>query len=533
MKRENIALVARARRDPDACLELGRHYLAGADGFPRHEQLGLEYLSHVEVRDTSAAAKIICAYLPLERIIALGHEALLLRAAQDGCAEASFKLGLWLALGSASPKAGIQRLVAAASQGHSAAQAAAEELRAAESSERDDIRLVSLRKNPSVRLDAIAAAAAEWAAKRGDLHRLARCVRVALDGPPESLNSVAQHVKTALRNATENNIALAPLCAAQIEPCLTALASDSDMEAAYLLGRAYCGIDSPQLAALQVVAGTNLRKGVALLLRAADSGIQEAWSHLHWVHADHRCSVANPQLAKFFLEKAAESGDVHAQRRLGALVLRSACSLKESEQAMQLLHTAASQGDRLASRLMQTLVLPVCGKQFEADKAIKAVQSADPWLAARLKLSRDFGLTKLEALCVDPVAGKRSWGLVVGQNPYIELPKLSAPRAVPAITTAALANLHCCAVLFEAARREGDMREGDYRRRSARQRALFYRHGIDEQLFFARASSTTLESLRIGTKWALKAKTDLTLALAAGATGQGSGRYMHQHALGA
>ena len=43
----------------------------------------------------------------------------------------------------------------------------------------------------------------------------------------------------------------------------------------------------------------------------------------------------------------------------------------------------------------------------------------DPRLAVRIELARQFGLTKLEALCVDPVDGARPWGLVVGRNPFV------------------------------------------------------------------------------------------------------------------
>jgi hypothetical protein len=97
------------------------------------------------------------------------------------------------------------------------------------------------------------------------------------------------------------------------------------------------------------------------------------------------------------------------------------------------------------------------------------IHRTDPWLAMRLRLSRRFGLTKLEALTVDPLQGVRTWGLVVGQNLYVV---------------------------------------------SWRQRRAFERHRVDEALFFAHVSSHMLESLRQRPKWAFRAKQPLQAALA-------------------
>ena len=95
---------------------------------------------------------------------------------------------------------------------------------------------------------------------------------------------------------------------------------------------------------------------------------------------------------------------------------------------------AANQGDAHAQRLLGSLVLPLAGDESAARAAIEEVRQGDPWLAVRLTLARDFGLTKLEALSVDPVEGRRPWGLLVGRNPFITQARLSAPRAVTALT---------------------------------------------------------------------------------------------------
>jgi TPR repeat protein len=233
------------------------------------------------------------------------------------------------------------------------------------------------------------------------------------------------------------------------------------------------------------------------------------------LHADHRLSVANPQLARFFLEKAALRGQAQAQRKLGALMLREAANLGDAEQAIHWLHQAAGQGDDHALALLRSLVLPVAGSDAEAQFAVEQLRRHEPWLAARLGLARAFGLTKLEALCVDPVDGLRDWGLVVGRNPFIAQVRLSAPRAVPAVSDQALAQARQAAALFGRSAGEGLAAEGDLRARSSRQRRLFDRLGLDEAMFFADASAMTLESLRLGAKWAYRAREPLGLALAA------------------
>ena len=126
-----------------------------------------------------------------------------------------------------------------------------------------------------------------------------------------------------------------------------------------------------------------------------------------------------------------------------------------------------------------------------------------------------FGLTKLEALTVDPAQGERAWGLVVGRNPFICQTRLSAPRAVPALSPAILVDLRRAAAFFEQARGKAGGIEGDLRRRSLVQRRAFERHHLVETMFFAKVSSTVLDALRHGPKWAFRSRQPLQSALSA------------------
>lgn len=515
MRRHNVLLLAQARHDPAAKCEAGRRYLVGAEGLPRHVSTGLEYLTHHSLKADATAAVIIGESLTLPEIVLHQQESTMLRAAQAGSAPAQFKLAFWTCLRHGQPKAAARWLDTAAAAGHAAAQVARQSL----GRPTNDGGVLAMARSANARGDIevveVATLAAQRLSEENDLFRLALCLRVALDVAPAVTADLANLVTRAVKLAELSGTVPPGLEARHIEASLELRVADDDRDAEFLMGRALCGIACGSIEPTSLVTASNLRKGAAYLLRAADAGCDAAWMHLYQVHSDHRCSVANPQMARFFLEKAAALGQAQAQRRLGALILRSANCLKDSESGIRWLHQAAAQGDTLAMRLLRSLVLPLRGDDEQAEQAIESVRRTDPWLAVRLRLSRDFGLTKLEALCANPADGQRPWGFVVGKNDFIAQSRLSAPRAVPAVTPAALAGLHRAALFFEQAQRDGSLFEGDWRRRSLHQRRAFARLHLDEDLFFARVNSTTLDTLRQGTKWAVRAKQSLQQALAA------------------
>lgn len=327
---------------------------------------------------------------------------------------------------------------------------------------------------------------------------------------------MADLVIALVRLAEESGQALkGGLSPASVQGCLESRCGHGDYRAAYTLGRALCGIHCGSVAFTSLVVATNFRKGAALLLRAADDGCDDAWLHLYRLHADILTSVTNTHMARFFLEKAANAGKTEAMRKLGASVLREAYSLREWEQGIHWLFRASRESDELAQQLLRSLVIPLEGSDTDAKMAIDEVARIAPWLAVRLQLSRDFGLTKLEALTVSPADGAREWGLVIGQNPFITQPRLSAPRAVPALSDGALTRLRAAADFFAQVRRDGSTVEGDLRHRSRTQRIAFQRHHLDEGMFFAEATSSKLDILRHGPKWAVRVKKLLATALAA------------------
>jgi TPR repeat protein len=479
MRRQDIQLLASARQgDAAARCEVGRRYLLGVDGFPRHVASGLEHLTHPSMRERPQAAALIADHLTLQELLQRGLEDVLERAAAHSAA-AQAKRTAWRAAERGAPTPDLRRALSAC----------------------------------NADVDAVLMIAAQRALAAGEIERIGACLRNAIELGARLTPDVAEQVVSAVRLAEEHGVPLRGLDADALLTCLELRADQGDRDAAYAFGRGLCGIASAALPPWVFADKLNLRKGAAFLLRAADAGIDAAWLHLYRLCADHRLSIANPEMARFFLEKAADRDQPQAQRKLGALLLREASSLAASEHAIQWLHRAAAHGDAPAHELLRSLVLPVDGAPDAAATAIEQVRRSDPWLALRLELARQFGLTKLEALCVDPVEGLRPWGLVVGRNPFITQQRLSAPRAVPALGSAALDTARRAAAWFAESRRDAVVLEGDLRRRSLRQRRLFERLGLDDTLFFAAATSMRLEALRLGPKWAFRARQSLTLAL--------------------
>ena len=516
MRRQDIQLLALARQgDTAARCEAGRRYLLGVDGFPQHIATGLDYLNHANVRALPQAARIVAESLALEDILQLQQEDALAQAAAAGSAPAQVKLGVWLCVRHGKVEEGARWLDRAGAAGHEAAIRAMAALRQPDAEDPMTAFLETLTTSGDLNGPLVATIAAQQARAARDLPRLAGSLRTALALAPTLSSELAELVAAAVQLAEAEAKPLVGIEPQSIEDALDMRTGRGDRDAAYALGRALCGIPCGVLAPATLAAGPNMRKGVALLLRAADGGCDEAWLHLYRMHGDHRLSVANPQMARFCLEKAALGGQTEAQRKLGALILRAADTLADSEQAIEWLHLAAAKQDPHAHGLMQSLVLPLEGSDAAAEAAIELVRRDDPWLAVRMQLSRHFGLTKLEALCVDPADGLRPWGLVVGKNPFIAQIRLSAARAVPALSEAALEAARRAASFFGQSSRDAQAFEGDLRRRSLRQRRAFERHALDEAMFFATASSMTLEALRLGPKWAFRAKAPLQLALAA------------------
>lgn len=503
MRREEIQLLARARSgDVAATLDVGRRYLLGVEGFPRHLATGLEYLRGPAVCDSIESSVLIAESLPLQDILALDQFPALHRAVTAGSAAAMIKLGAWHAAnGRPANDAAAMFERSCELKDHPQARAALRASRGGSASWRALV-LKALDGSDWLDASAVVALAVRAAMHDDDTERLWVGLDIMRRLSEVVSDELASLVVAAVTRSERQRHRTVGLPAETIENCLDACAGRNDVQAAYVLGRALCGIAVGELAPAAIARSANMRKGAALLLRAADGGCVAAWAHLHHVHATHTSSVANAQLARFFLEKAALSGDTMSQRKLGVTILKSASRIEETEQGVLWLSAAADAGDSDAQDLLDSFVIPVRGDDATAQDAIEMLRGNDPLLACRLRLARAFGLTKLEALSVDPVAGARPWGLLVGPNAFVRQTRLASPRAIPARSDEARSALRVAVAFFHQFQSNGGPYEGDMRKRSVRLRRALAWHDLDEAMFFARASTTALDKLRIGSKWA-------------------------------
>lgn len=513
MRRQDIKLSILARNgDIGARLEVGRRYLLGIEGFPKHTQTGIDYLTHPSVCNLPDAHSLVAECLSLEEILLIGQHEFLRKAALAGSALAQLRFGTYLLTQIGGQAKAVTYFAHAATSEACAARALAI-CKSASDSECLPRILRLLINDKKENGCAIAEFAAREARTAGDLPRLRRCVYAATALIPKPTKAISELVATLVQMAEQAGETLQHIPVKFIQTSLEMQSEQGNVDATYTLGRALSGIICGALKPSNLVDNSNLRKGTALLLRAADAGQDQAWLHLYKMNSDYRQSVANAQMARFFLEKAAEHGQAEAQRKLGALMLRKAKSINESEQAIDWLYRSSHQGDLQAKQLLSSLVLPVSGNPEESISAIEELDRSDPCLAMRLRLARQFGLTKLEALTVNPTAGQRPWGLVVGRNPFVKQIRLAAPRAIPALSNNALVDLESAVALFRRSRLNSDDSEGNLRHRSDNQLRTFERHNLHESMFFATANSTVLDTFRVGSKWAFRAQHSLGLEL--------------------
>lgn len=514
MRRQDVQLLALARQgDLDALCEVGQRYLLGTQGFPQYTDLGIRYLSHPAVSNSERSARIIAECIPLGDLVRRDIAFVLTAAASAGSAAACLKLGVWRGLTQEDDKAALELWERAASLGSGAASIA---LRAYENAENSRLlsALSTLAEHPEIATESTVAHALVEATRSPDIALVIRVLTFAIALPLERGTELCDAACDAIVFLQRNQVPLPELSCTTLNAVLEDCVKRRNAEAALLLGRAFCGIDTAFALSASLVPKRNLRGGTALLLRAADAGLSEAWLLLYRVHSDGQGSVANPQAALFFLEKAAASGNANAQRQLGAMILKSATGIAEIELGLHWMSQAAGQDDAIAKSLLQSFVLPLQGTDDDALNVIEEMERIDPWVAHRLRVSRNFGLTKAEATCVDVVSGVRSWGLVVSSGAADHSHRTRFCRAIPALQDQFLQSLRESAEFFRLAGEGLALSNLEQRQRSKKLRYRIERSGIDESMFFAQVPTTILTSLRQGASWAQGVRQTLRTAIA-------------------
>lgn len=512
MRRQDVQLLALARQgDHDALCEVGLRYLKGAKGFPKYTELGLEYLSHQALSKSDRASRIVAENLQLGELVKRSQLIALTSAAHLGSPIASLKLGVWRAL-TRSDQDSARRMWTQACQLGCASSSSA--LQAYHKSSNSLLSaLAVLIDLPEIDISTSISCALALAVSTSETQLILRNLEFAVDLPLANSAALCDAVCEAMMSLQRLRTALPALDTGRLQSILEDCVRRGNSGAALLLGRALCGMDTAFANSASLAPKRNLRRGTALLLRAADAGMSDAWLLLHHVHADGQGSVANPQAARFFLEKAAGTGNVNAQRQLGVLILKSALDASEFELGMHWMTQASGQGDDIAKSLLRSFVLPVHGSDHEAERIINDVMRIDPWIAHKLRTSRNFGLTKTEAINVDLTSGIRSWGLVVSDDAADERLRTRFSRTIPALEPRHMEQLRESVNFFRIASESGTIVNGERRQRPHTLRYVMERVGFEESIFFAQVPTSKISSFRQGPSWAHSVRKTLRIAL--------------------
>lgn len=509
MKRANIQLRSLARAgDLEARMKLGIIYLEGSFDFPKNIKLALEYLSVPALEISKKTAVAICSRLNILEII---ENSLIdnLRSAASIDSMSRIKLLTLMII-----KNDLKELSFWINKNDSASCRKFNRIISECPSSDMSKALSKISEIYSIETLDVLAVEAKNALISGCYEKSEEVLSLVLPTQNPIPSCIYETIANVAMIAEERGRSLEKLSPLLIESSLEHSAAGNNKNSCYLLGRMLAGLKTKCISTSEFSRPLNLRRATVFLLKAADHGRSEAWLDLFHLHSDYRSSVGNSSMARFCLEKASFFGVAEAKRRLGVLTLKEAKTIENMEEGLSLLYESSITGDVIANGILKTLVLDVHGSEDDAISGIEEVQQLAPLLATRLRLARCFGLTKLEALSVNPTTAIRPWGLVIERNPHIKKGNLAEPRAIPAASRKAIECIRNAAMEFAPKGEISNMLEGSLRTRSLNQRRIFKKINLQESLFFSKANSVQRDSLRIGARWAQNQKIFIDQALA-------------------
>jgi TPR repeat protein len=246
-----------------------------------------------------------------------------------------------------------------------------------------------------------------------------------------------------------------------------------DRSARFFLGLHYAKMDASGRRVADSRGVANYKKAIRWLLLAAGQGGADAWYALSKIYLKSEFSQRSLADAQRYLERAAQAGHGVAQLELGLLAWRTRRTQTDNDlRAFRWLRKAAVQGIAEAAALLDKVAqraVPAPWAQTGLRCLPQEVRDAYPLLAARIELAARFGLSRTEALLIDPEAADCGDCLVVdirAHRPHttrklILLGNAEDRRVLDRIVR-----------LFEQVDSGSNGPEGNYRRRLYRLRVL-------------------------------------------------------------
>lgn len=499
--REELLIIRAARAgEASAQLMLGKRYLFGGAGLPKSLATALYWLDRAAQQNEQDAWMLIGRHVPFETVQQATQPAKLYvwyeRAFEAGVAQAGLvlaRLVLSQAPGMVSEdmrSKAVRALQAAAHAGIAEAQwLLAQTLSrshgdslttwpaasAGESADDEAMREWATRAARSGVAEAqYALADHAWA--RSDLSAFLQwalpMARKVTGTAASGAMSAAREVALAMRVA-HALFAQASFDAAEIAHFLEWAAQTGDRHAQYSFGLWLARMDGEGNRIASIPGPANYKRAIRWLSLSGGQGLPEAWFALSKIYLKAECSQRNLSDARRCLERAAKAGHGVAQMELGQALWRGRRESAENDvQAAQWLQKAVAQNVEGASGAL----LKIAGPLLEATWAKVALgrmtrdaTEANPLFAARLELAVLFGLSRTEALLIDPRAADKGHCLVVdirAAHPH------SRRRLVLVRNAEQRQLLDRVTALFERVDSGPDGPEGNYRQRLYRLKTL-------------------------------------------------------------
>ncbi len=250
-------------------------------------------------------------------------------------------------------------------------------------------------------------------------------------------------------------------------------AQTGDRNAQFSFGLWLAHMDECGRRAAAIPGTANYKRAIRWLSQAAEQGVTAAWYVLSKIYCKSECSQRSLPDAQRCLEAAAQAGHAGAQLELGIAAWRARRQQESNDVcAVRWLQKAKAQGLLEAERLLGKIAAPAVPAPWaEAvlQRMTQDMRHSHPLLAARVELAALFGLSRTEALLVDPQAADQGNCLVVdirAQHPH------SKRRLILIQTAEERQGLDRIAAVFNCVE-EGEARpEGNYRQRLYRLRTL-------------------------------------------------------------
>jgi TPR repeat protein len=184
-----------------------------------------------------------------------------------------------------------------------------------------------------------------------------------------------------------------------------------DRSAQFSLGLWFARMDVNGRRIPRIPGTANYKKSIRWLSLAAEQGVADAWYALSRIYLKPECSQRNLADAQRYLERAAEAGHGPAQLELGISAWRTRRGEESKDvRAVYWLQKAAAQGGegsaeaRVLLEKIASCATPARWARDALQRLTRESASMYPLLAARIELAALFGLSRPEALLLDPKA---------------------------------------------------------------------------------------------------------------------------------